>query len=139
MRIGLVDLAGMAATRTGALPSHNLKPERYVQSAWASGGQRADADKKAPGPSSLARQIGRKMASTEWKAPGAGAGDRYGRQELLKESESAHQSSRAFVGSGLQVRDRQCAGPGGQAASCRCATETSKIFSVSTGQRRPAD
>ena len=51
MRIGLTDLAGLAATRTGALPSHNSKPERYVQSAWASGGQRADSDKKAPGPS----------------------------------------------------------------------------------------
>ena len=24
------------------LPSHNLKPERYVQSAWASGGQQTD-------------------------------------------------------------------------------------------------
>ena len=37
--IGLVDLAGLAATLTGALPSHNLKPENMFNQTGASGGQ----------------------------------------------------------------------------------------------------
>ena len=50
------DLEGLAAPWTGALPSHNLKTERYVQAAWTSGGQAASRlTGGRPGRAGLAR------------------------------------------------------------------------------------
>ena len=63
-------------------------------------------------------------------SPGDGEDDQNGREGLLRETESVHQSSRAGVGSGLQVRDRQrtMTEPGGRRPVAGVLRELARYF-----------
>ena len=83
-----MDLAGLAETRTGALPSHNLKPERYVQSACPATASRLTGGR--PGRAGLAqwtwrdwKRLGRELCSVSLASGGQQTDRRAARSGLI--------------------------------------------------------